>query len=334
MPAAPATPTVLVWADAERAPLVQAVLGLMPAVRVVAVGGPRKAALVELAQHYQLHLADDLRKALLTHAADFFLHASSEGLAAADLLHLRSAGTAVLAIEPVTASLDFLPPPPAPGESIVPIISVPALRSSPAWLCAAEPHEALGAVRSASLLALAPPAAGSLFARLYDALQTLIELVGVPETIDAAVTGPLALAPADLRALTGHLTAHLRFSSAASAVIQASDRSATWSRRLAAIAVHGQLTLDDHGYTFHGPDAAPLDSASPPAATTDPARLITLQWQRLIDSGAPRLPPAPATLALLGPDPRSTLACCQAALLSCRTGQPESPATLLHLRGA
>ncbi len=317
------TSTVILWVDAQRAALAQAVMQRMTdtaALRVIAVSGPRRSALADIAQRFAAPVEDDLRKLLLHHPAAFLLMATADGLTAADLAAFRRAGTAILAIEPPAALPD------SPDQSLddAPLIVAPSLTASPVWLSAAEPQEALGPIHSASLLTLAPPSAGSLAARLYLAMQALVQLIGVPQSIDAHLTGPLAQPPDDLRGLTGHLTANLRFPIGASAALHASDRSAQWLRRLQAHGQRGELILDDLSYQFFDTDSKPLDNVTLATAPPDPADLIAEQWRRAIDQPTP--PPAPGSPS----DPRTILACCQATLLSCRTAQLESPETFLR----
>jgi predicted dehydrogenase len=308
----------IVWTDPARLPLVQDVLGRMKGVQLVAVGGPRKVNLTELAESYGAKAVDDFRAIVRQHAAKFLLLATSQGVTRADLQQARAAGMQVIAIEPPLMEL-------APLEPGLPevLITAPWFRLSRSWLSAAEPQQALGQIRGMHLTQLAPPEAGSLYARLYDALDTLVHFRGVPESIDAALTGPLTQPPDDLRALTGHLTAHLRFGSDASATLLVSDRAAAWHRRLIALGSEGQLTLEDSGYRLITREGKELDSlAAHDAAPPDPAEMIAAQWQRHIDNPA----------ALPASDALAVIACCQAALLSCRTGEHESPAKLLHMQ--
>lgn len=321
------THEVLIWTDAERGDLVEQILGRMRGVHVLAVGGPRKGPLAQLAQTLDARCEDDLRKMLVDQPAAYLLLATVAGVSKAELEQAQRSGTAVLALEPVAADLDVL----GSEELVRSVVMLPALHASPAWQAAAEPQQALGVIQSIHLSSLAPPTAGSLYTRLYECLDLLTTLMPAPETIDAALTGPLKAPPEDLRSLTGHLTAHLRFpggsggsggSGGASAVLHLSDRAAAWSRRLVILGDEGQLELDDVSYRLSAADGHTLDELAPPTQQPDPADLIVAQWMKLLDRA-----PTPRTSP-----PYQIIAAAKSALLSCRTGELESVATLLRMR--
>jgi hypothetical protein len=315
----------LIWTDSARADLVREVLERMDRVRVLAVGGPSKGAVSELASELEVGAEDDLRQMLLSGGeggVDSLLVATGEGLSSKAIGQARDSGVAVLALEPVAAHQDDVVESEEPGGGFR-VITAPWLRMSPGWKSAANPQEALGQILALQVNVLAPSGVCSLYARLYDAMDMIIHLLGLPETIDAALTGPLSEPPDRLRALTGHLTAHLRFTSDASAALTVSDRSATWDRRLLALGAEGQIALEDAGYTLTAKGGQTLDALACPAEPPQPADLIARLWNELHRGAAP-----PQSV-----DPRQIIACCDAALLSCRTAQLESPATMLRLGG-
>ncbi|QNN21471.1 hypothetical protein HED60_04020 [Planctomycetales bacterium ZRK34] len=315
-----ATHEVLIWTDAERGDLIEQVVGRMRGIHILAVGGPRKGPLAPLAATLDARCEDDLRKMLVDQPASFLLLGTTTGVSKAELEQAQRSGTTVLALEPVAADLDVLG-----DEALVrTVVMMPALYASPAWQAAAEPQQALGTIQSIHLSSLAPPAAGSLYTRFYESLDLLMTLMPSPETIDAALTGPLKQVPDDLRSLTGHLTAHLRFAGGASAVMHLSDRADAWSRRLVIIGDEGQITLDDISYRLSAADGHTLDELAPPdkPVAIDPADLIVAQWQKLMDRA-----PSPRTAP-----PHQIIAAARSALLSCRTGELESVATLLRMR--
>jgi len=309
---------VIIWADATRSSLIEQVLGRMSDLNVLAVGGPRKSSLTDLAGTLDADVEDDLRKMLIDHPAGYLLLATAENLTAKDLEQARKADTTILALEPVAATLDVL----GDEDMVRSIVRIPAFDQCPAWLAAAEPEQALGTIQSIHLTSLCSPKSGSLYARLYDALDMLLTLMPAPETIDAALTGPLKQPPEDLRSLTGHITAHLRFATGASAVMHISDQAAAWSRRIVLLGTEGELELDDIGYRLVATGGQILDSLDPETTHADPADLIIQQWRRLLDR-----PPQPRTAP-----PHQIIAAAQSALLSCRTGELESLATLLRMR--
>jgi hypothetical protein len=323
------TPEVMVWADDRSVPLVRQVLGQMGMVRVLGVGAPRKGQVADLAAELDAPAGDDLRAMLAQAPPEYLLLASSSEVTAQELAQAHASGTITLALEPVPFEVNIADEA-RPGSSSA-MIAAPWWRMSPTWLKAADPQQALGEIRSINAAALSTPDAGSLFARLHDVLEMIISLRGLPESVDASITGHASCIHDDLRRIAGHLTAHLRFGQHASAVIHISDRAPCWHRSLQIVGDQGMLELNDRHYRLLAADGRILDESSPPAATSsststptgdvDVAQLIVRQWRRILDGS-----PAPEPV-----QPRQVLACCQAVSLSCRTASPESPQTLLRM---
>ncbi len=322
---------VLVWTDAPRVPLVRDVLGRMTDLRVLSVGGSRRAEVAELAEAFGAAAGDDLRRMVLDTPGSYLLLASPSGVARDDLAHALKLGIDVLSIEPLALQADQVIAPSGETASTGRLFQAPLLRFSPAYLAAAEPEQALGAVRSVSVTAIGPQASGSLFARLADAMDMLVHLAGIPDELYATLTGPLTEPPDDLRGMTGYVTAACTIADRAAATVTASDRSTAFCRRLLAVGETGLLDLDDLTYRLHCDPAAEAAveadaAAAPPPGPaepipTSPADLIARQWRWLMARRHVR-PTA---------DRRAIIACCEAALLSARTGQPESPHKLLRL---
>lgn len=322
-------PEVMVWCDGQRAGLVQRVLGRLADPGVAAIGGPRRGQLADIADALGVKLHDDLRKMLVDHPGQHLLLATGEGVGAAELKQARESAATVAALEPLapeTAEAEALGPGAGGAGSAGGVAILPSLRATPAWLSAAEPLQALGKLRSVQVASLGPQPAGTLHARLHEAVEMLLHLLGTPLTVDAALTGGPSEPPENLAALTGDLTAHLRFGHGAAAVLHASDRSATWSRRIVVLGEEAQLTLDDVSYSLLSATGQVLDTLKAPVQAADPADLIARQWRRLIEAGLP-----PEWGALKPVDPKAISSCCRAALLSCRTSQIESPSTLLRM---
>ncbi|MEX2673336.1 MAG: hypothetical protein WD294_14635 [Phycisphaeraceae bacterium] len=314
---------VVIWAEASSVELTRTLMGRMSEMHATAVGGHRRTGLADLAEAVDAPVVDDLRRILIERPPAYLLLASATGVTVDELRQARQAGTTVLALEPTLGSEQthddiandpHSPPPPILGWW---------WRQSPAWLAAADPQQAVGSVRGANVVTLAPAYTASLLARLIDAFDMLVALMGVPESIDASLSGVLSEPPEELRGLTGHLTAHLRFADGASASLLASDRAANWQRRLTALGSEAQLELGDIAYRLHERDGKLIDSLEHLDQPLDAVDLLVQQWRRIISGGViPR-----------HQDQRTLIACCQAALLSCRTGQLESPNTLLRLGG-
>src|SRR5205085_11200398 len=123
-----------------------------------------------------------------------------EGVGPGDLAAAAEAKTTVLAMEPPGGWGDQGPRP---------IVLAPSMRQSPAWLSAADPLQAIGTPRSIMVTSTSNPGDGTLYARLYEALEVLIGLLGVPVTIDASLAGgtPEPPPPDEPHVMTGDLTA-------------------------------------------------------------------------------------------------------------------------------
>jgi hypothetical protein len=198
----------------------------------------------------------------------------------------------------------------------------------------------LGIARTMSVSMRCGRSEGTLGARLYDAMQLVHAVMGVPETIDAAVVtlsgaGGVHMAPADtLVSLQGELTANLRFNSGRSATLSLSDRCGGWFRGGTIVGEHGCIRFDERGFEHIDPNGAVVDESPPkPKPGTrkkvveapSAGLMISDQIARMMDPRA----------ALFEPfDEINVLAMCEAALLSARTGQGESPETILRMAGA
>lgn len=308
--------SVAIWCDGPRVELIRRVLGKLPELRIEAVGGPGRGPLADLADALGVKPTDDLRKMLIDFPSRYLLLATVEDVGPAELKAAREGGTMIVSLEPLDRDQLGL-------EAYPNAMFAPALRASPGWISAAEPLEVLGRVRSIQVTSMGPRWAASLYARLHEAVEMLAHLLGSPLTVDACLSGGPTEPPDRLAAITGDLTAHLRFGTAA-AVLHASDHSPLWSRRVSIRADAGQLTFDDLSYSLVDASGKMVDGLAAAAGPVDPADLIARQWRRQIEGGAP---PIPA-------DPVAVEACCEAALLSCRTGQLESTGTLMRMRSA
>lgn len=329
---------VTVWCDHHRAPDVRRLLSLMgPSVTPVAVGGPRSAGVDDLGRALGCTPADDFRKLLVDHPASFILIASMEGVGRGDVATAIAQESIVLTVEPVASSFDDIPPartrqasdPSAPAAKAIPtstgrVIFLPSYLQSPGWTAAADPLEAIGAVRQFGFTSLGSPEQCSLFARLYDAFRVLRSMSGLPESIDASLVGAPPEAADNIRAISGHLSVHARLPGNASAVLQVTDRAAPAERIVQIIGDHGRLRAGDLDYDLIDAAGHRLDHQRPEGGEVGFVDLIAWQWSRLLQRPAA---PEPA------PDEAQLLACCLACHLSARTGEPESPGKLLAVQG-
>ncbi len=198
--------------------------------------------------------------------------------------------------------------------------------------------EQLGPVRSMSIESIGPAWAGTLGARVADALDLAMLFLGEPESVDAAFDSPSegGLRPASgdtLRDLRGDLTANLRFGGGRSAVVFASSEAGQPRVRATLIAAKGRVSIGSGGFEWIHTDGTVVESPTAAATSADAlttfAGAIADQLLRLNTPGAEHDMRSGASAG----NAATMLAMAQAALLSCRTGEAESPATMLRMAG-
>jgi len=226
--------------------------------------------------------------------------------------------------------------------------TLPLMRVSRAMRDAADVLEQFGHVRTVLIEGWSGPGQGSLGARVFDALDCVISLLGVPEQIHATYVWPIRgrglhqAAGETLRGLSGDLTANLRFADGRTAAVALSDRAARWSRTVTLIGDGGRLRITDDGaagvgtgtggFAWLTADGAGVDASRPPRKKRgmeerpDEALVdaVADQLARLLDARTPA--PSPT-------DTTGVLAAAGAALLSARTGEAELPETILRMVG-
>lgn len=208
--------------------------------------------------------------------------------------------------------------------------------------------EQFGPVRSMSVECLGSPAHGSLGARLFDALDLAHLFLGEPEAVDANYADSadgvsLRPLPGDtLRGLTGEVAASLRYSASRCASLLASSNAGAYRVRVTLIGPGGRITLGTEGFEWVDVKGTVVDrstritsdkragtAGARPAVNPDVSAFVAMAADvvsRLAegeDLGSGRGSPAG----------QSVLAMAQAALLSARTGEAESPATMLRMAG-
>lgn len=288
----------------------------------------------------------DLRRALATVEADLVLLADLASDEAAILeanpgliRDLRSRGVKVASLEPFPASVVAARAWRAEAGDDEAVAFLPLLRRSRGFARAEDALETFGRVRTLAFSARSNRREGSLAARLFDAMDAALRLLGEPESIDASVAGPhagsgLRLAAGDsLADLAGDLTAHLRYPDDRSASLALSDQGGRWFRGVTLLGEGGCARFDETTFEWITPQGDSADESSEAANVSDAQRsapprssveVFAEQVDRLLDPRAAA--PAPT-------DRLCALAMAEAAVLSARTAQPESPATILKMSG-
>lgn len=339
----------VVWLEPEQAELAR-IVGTLAGVTFVAAGCPQgsgagRGRSPEVAQSLGAEPIDDLLRTLANAEADvaLFLTAarSADDPSLDDPTLVRACldrNLKIATLEPAPATVterSRFEKTLGPG-SVEKIRFIPAMRRSRGFRAAAEVVDTIAPIRTIAVGARGGAGQGSLAARLFDAMDVVLGLMGEPETIDCAIAGPatpagIHLTPGEsLRDLRGDLTANLRFGSGRSASLMLSDSAGRWFRGVTVLAHGGCLRIDDKSFELIDPNGVTIDRTrtrlSSGAADDPPAAAaIAEQLAALLDPRAPAPTPMDAPVAL---------AMCEAALLSARTGQAESPATILRMAGA
>lgn len=390
-------PPTLVWLDPEQLPLVRTIVERI-GLPIAAAGSPTRGRSREVAealaeaQGSDVEPVDDLRAALaswqsgavwIAAAGSFGAQGAGGGGDPADIEAVRACrarGVRVATMEPIPASaleLAGAGPTDDPGAPEL-VRFIPRTRLSRAVLEAAEVLDAFGAVRTVAFEGWSGRGEGSLGARLLDAMDVVLWLLGEPETIDAAYMWPgkgvrergasvgagaqghadgaaaagavsggggsgggggaVHLLPAEtLRGLHGDMTLNCRFADGRGAAVVISDQAGRWNRSLMLVGPGGRIRVYDDGFEWVAPDGARVDasralgasrasdavgSAAGGAAPGRSAAVIAEALERYLGGREGTVPPL---------DSGRVLAMAGAALLSARTGEGESPATIARM---
>ncbi len=334
--------SAVLWLRPDQLPLAHELCELCGLV-VEQVGSPARGRSGELAAALNADAIDDLRAALAETSAKLVLlldpgDFGAEPNATDDraLAAAKSRGVKVASLEPIPATALALHTPGVgdPAEDVAipdPVRFLPHLRQSKRHREAAEIIEQFGYVRTLTIEQWNTPAEGSLGSLLFSALDLAIGILGVPETVDAQFVSPAhgqgvhTVAGDSLRALSGDLTALLRFSDGRGATIVASDHAGRWNRVVTMLGPSGRLRIYDDGFELVNAAGEKVDESRQRRTVKSPAHSVAAiadAIDRLLDTHAAVPPPL---------DHLGILTTAQAALLSTRTGQPESPDTIRRM---
>jgi predicted dehydrogenase len=335
------THRALLWLSPDQAALLADACeqaGVTPAL----VGSSEAGAAQTLASELNAEPAGDLRQALLNDQIDLALFAGADeaDLAVLDDRDLRKRcldnALRILTLEPWPSSVLRAGDEQRAGARAGEIAFIPRFRRAPGARAMDEVLEAFGPPELVGLSFRAGPGQGSLAARMVDAMDAAVWLLGEPETIDASVRGPrsragLHLEPGEsLRQLKGAASVHLRYADGRSVAMTLADNAGHWFRGLTLLGEKGCIRVDEIGFEWIDPTGDDLDryprerrgkkgGATAFGASHVLSDALTRALSRA-DAGAP-------------PDLIRPLAMTEAAMLSARTGQPESPRTILRMAG-
>jgi hypothetical protein len=336
----------LVWADPVQVDFLAAV-AMAASLEVVAAGSAVRGQSGAVASAFSATMVDDLRSTLATTSAELVLLGSVGDFGAGDapqdsraVAAAAARGVKIATLEPIPSSALDLEPGgwvnadsgPAPAQSVR---IVGLARLSTPFRDSDETLTSFGPARTAIIESFAAPCHGSLGARLMSSMDLALSLFGDIASVSAACAGaagaPGPVSTQALRELQGDLSAIVRCADGRNAMIAVSNRAGRWGSCITLLSENGRLRFFDDGFEWIGPDGHKRDelrlsqrtrgSEAPDHAVAVVADAVS----RLMDPAKPDAGPV---------NIGSILALSQAALLSARTGQSESPATITGMMAA
>jgi len=335
-----ASPRALLWLHPSQAALFARACeraGITPLV----VGSSVPGASSGLASELGGEGVDDLRQALFREGLDLALFAGGDerDLLVLDDRDLRKRcaeiGLRLATIEPWPPSVLRAGEDQRAGVRTGEVLFLPRFRRTPGARSVDEALEAFGPPEMIGISFRSGPDQGSLAARVVDGMDAASWLLGEPETIDASVRGPrsragIHLEPSEsLRQLRGAASVHLRFADGRSAAMTLADNAGHWFRGMTLLGERGCLRVDEVGFEWIDPEGKIVERAprerrgGGERSALDASDAFAAGLRDAIDPGG-----AGAPTDMIRP-----LAMAEAAMLSARTGQPESPRTILRMAG-
>ncbi len=337
--------SAMIWAMPGQVEMLSGALG-RAGVEVVGAGCPVSAQTGTVAQGFGCGVQDDLRHMLSSETPDLVLLAAPGEFGHRDLEYDLGALQVAHSREVAVASLE-----PIPGEATV--ISgtrwgealqtgafgefvrvVPMVRRGKLIDELMATLETFGVIRSMSVSICAPGVYGSLGARVFETMDLVRTLVGVPEIIDASyqvggqvggnANGLHQLPGQSLRDLHGTMTAHLRMGDGRGVLMQVSDQVGRSGVSMTIFGDEGEIRVWDGGFRRLDGDGVSIDSFEfEKDSDVEPSSArLTEQLIQLCSGVGPVRSPV---------DHASVLAMGHTALLSARTGQGETPETIRRL---
>ncbi len=331
----------ILWLEPDQAPPLKRVLECAD-IELVGAGSPDSARIGQVASDLECDPIDDLRHALASADADLVLLGSPARFADqaqdADLDGLKAAHArhvCVATLEPVPATVNAIG-----GTSFAEVLQtgainelaqmMPMTRYTPMVdeLCTV--FETFAPIRSCSITLGMPQVLGSLGARLFDAMDLIRSLIGIPDIIEAAYISPTVgrglhpLPGQSLRDLHGEFTLNLRFSDGRCASLLLTNQVGASMIHMTLMSTEGHISANNDGFKWFNPDGEMIDSYNAPQ-TKDADLSETALVNQLIEC-CTGVGPKRAPI-----DYPSVLSMTHATLLSTRTGQGESPRAVEHL---
>ncbi len=325
-----------VWLTDDQVPLAQEV-ARRANLQLTIAGTPVRGRSPAIASALEAQPHDDLRKLLLEADVELVWMLCADGLNEdpTPLVSAHERGVRLASLEPIPASAITIAH--SRWQQAIDSMTVcdlvrlcPLDRFSRAARDAADLLDLFGVASVLSIDAICAPHEGTLGSRLLSAIDQVHALLGEPEAVNAVYTpppsdSPIVAAPGDdLYHLHGSMSAAIRLADGRGATILVSDQSDDWHRTMTLIGAKGRLTISDTGSNWSGEPEPTTEGGDLAVRPNDAAEAIAWSLRRLLDPGLPAERPTNLT---------SLLATAQTALLSARTGQAETIATVRRMAG-
>ncbi|QDU70849.1 hypothetical protein [Mucisphaera calidilacus] len=314
---------LVVWTDRAHERLIEATLAALGSGwRILGVAGPAASPPDRLATNAGLRCLDDLRSLVIDHPARVALISSSDTPTLDELDEATERCDVVVLTESLASDLaSCTDHKKRLGPRLDRILYAPRFSECPGMLAATEPTSVLGEPRMVTCEICLARCETRLATGLFHAWQSVLESQEMPEEVSASLVGG-QVEPANQ--IRGSLAIAGRLAGAGSSLIAVSDQTGRWERRMRMIGPDGSLEVTDDGYRLLDADGSIMDRAGEPESRRTQADLIAHQLARLVEGPG---------YGQGGSDSvERVTACCEATILSLRTGQSESPAKLLQLR--
>jgi len=280
---------LVAWVAPEQVELVKKVTKLAK-LKLVAVGTTNQSDLPKVGNALKVATCSDIRTLAATYddAILWIAEPQSYEVSLCELLRRRT--TQTVTTTPLSGSMDEL----VEEAGKTPAAKfIPLMRRSASYGEATDDIEQFGLAISAQCTMTCSSIEGTLWSRLFDAMDFINGLFGTPELVQAFLhSSNIPEEPSDLR---GHMTVNLQFQKQRVATMLLSDQS-TWKRETLMISENHSISIGDHETTL-------------PQLIADG-----------ISSCETTMADAPRVLAL-----------CEAARLSCLTGAAEQPSRVLTM---
>ena len=282
-------PTLVAWIAPEQAKLVKDV-AKEAKMKLVAIGTTNQSDLPTLGETLKTETCNDIRSLATTFDDSILWIAEPQAYDVSLCELLRHRPTQTITTTPLSGSMDTLVD---EAGKLPPAKFIPLMRRSASYGEAQDDIEQFGQPISAHCTMTCSSVEGTLWSRLFDAMDFIHGLFGPPEVVQAFLhSNRIPDEPSDLR---GHMTVNLQFQHNRVATLLLSDQS-SWKREL-------QVISEDHSLTFGDGDTAIAQLIADGIHSTE-----------VTAADAPRV-----------------LALCESARLSCLTGSPEQPSRVLDM---